>query len=95
MGMRELTDWAAKGRAEKVAGIVSAIDAGAEGEGVNPFADAEEIARKLRGLTKAEWHKIQREAGFGRRTPPSDLTVNAVIDTYQRRVDVAREELSA
>jgi hypothetical protein len=84
-------DWEAKGRAEKVLGIVAALDAGAYAEGVDPHADAESIARKLRDLDSKAWHKIQKEAGFKGRKPPSEKTINAVLNVYERRVDIAGE----
>lgn len=83
-----------RGRGEKVARIVQALDAGAETAGLDPIADAEEIARKLRALTDAEWLKVAQEAGCKRKKPPSVLTQGMVIAVYSRRVDVAREEVA-
>lgn len=83
-----------RGRAEKVARIVEALDAGARESGLDPCADAEAIARKLRGLTDAEWLKVQQEAGFARKKPPSTKTQLAVIDVYWSRVDTTGDQES-
>lgn len=89
------TDWVAVGRAEKVAAIVDVIDNAAGHLGLYPASDAEQIARVLRGLSTRAWHDIQRFAGFKRATPPSQETILAVIDVFNKRIDVAREELAS
>lgn len=89
------TDWVAKGRAEKVAAMVDVIDGVAGHLGLYPASDAEQIARVLRGLNARAWHDIQRYAGFKRSTPPSQETINAVIDRYYSRIDRGGEELAS
>lgn len=79
--------WEDRGRAAKVARFVEHLDARARAKGQCPTGDAELISRELRNLTTAEWHKLQHEVGFHRRTPPSVTTRNAVIETYEKRVD--------
>ena len=88
---REAT-WEERGRAEKVRRLVESLDAAARSQGLCPTADAEAIARSLRPLTDSQWHKIQHEAGMHRKTPPSRLTRDAVIQTYELRVDRAKDE---
>jgi hypothetical protein len=84
--------WEERGRSEKVAAIVAALDVCAESRGLDPLADAEHIARELRRLTPEQWHKVQQAAGYKRKTPPSSKTIAAVLDVYTRRVDLESEQ---
>jgi hypothetical protein len=86
-----MTDWRAIGRGEKVAKMVATIDAQARASGFDPFGDAETIARFLRTLDGPAWHGIQCATGNRRKEPPSKETTDAVVETYEKRVDLERE----
>lgn len=92
MTFDEPFDFVATGRAEKVAKIVSVIEEFAcvcwE---LDPLADAEEIARKLRTETdEARWLLYQQRTGNKRKKPPSLETQLMVIDVFTRRIDHGR-----
>lgn len=88
-------DWEAKGRAAKVDKMVAFEEQRAREEGLDPTADAERIARKLRALTDTEWKDLQAAAGIGlglpanRRKVPSKKTQEAVIERFEQRATAA------
>lgn len=88
----EADEWKARGRSEKVAAIVKVQESRAESKGLSPFGDAEQIAAELRALGDDEWLDLQRATGNKRKTPPSFETRSAVIEVFERRVDLESEE---
>lgn len=88
-------DWVAKGRAEKVGKMVACEEQRAREEGLDPIADAEQVARKLRGYTAEQWRDLQVAAGIGlglpphRRKVPSKLTQESVIARFEQRATAA------
>lgn len=88
-------DWVAKGRAEKVTRMVAIEAQRACDEGLDPVADSEQVARKLRGYTDEQWRDLQVAAGIGlgvpphRRKVPSKATQEAVIDRFEQRATAA------
>lgn len=90
-------DWEAKGRGLKVDAMVAVEERRAREAGYHPIADAEVIARKLRGYTDEQWLDLQVAAGIGiklpphRRKVPSKVTQGLVIERFELRVDRAME----
>lgn len=85
-------DWVAIGRGVKVARIVALLDDRVEEyTGLDPYADAESVARWLKTLGPEQWLLFQREAGIKRKEPPSSETIRAIVETYEKRVDLERE----
>lgn len=84
-----MSEWAARGRAEKVLRMAEATPTHI---GLDGFGDAEEIARRLRGLSEHEWLALQQAAGYTRSKPPSRETRDGVIAVFERRVDIAGEQ---
>ena len=87
-----MNDFEQRGRAEKVAAIVEHVELLAAGKwDLDPLADAEEVARRLRALSEAQWHELQLAAGYTRKKPPSAETQALVIEVFEKRIDFAGE----
>lgn len=72
----------AAARARKVVDLVAVIDELAEAAGINPIEHAAHVAKLVRGFNLGHWISLARKAGCN---PPSDATVELVIDVYVLR----------
>ena len=92
----EPVDWVERGRAAKVAKLVAVIEENARLSGLDPYADAEEIARTLRiDTSDGAWLALQQRTGNKRKTPPSAETRALVVEVFAKRVDMAGESEDA
>ena len=90
----EPIDFAATGRAVKASKLVDLLDELFATEGLDPYGDAEEIARRLRAASDEQWLDWQRGTGNKRKAPPSAITRGMVIEIFEKRVDVAGESVT-
>ena len=91
-------NWELVGRGLKSSKMAATAEALFINAGLDPYVDAEQIARTLRAFTDAQWLDLQTAAGIQiklpahRRKPPSVITRGLVIDVFSKRVDVAQED---
>jgi hypothetical protein len=80
--------WEQQARSEKVDALTNVIDAYARSQGVNPYRNAERIARLVSSFERKHWVSLCSAAGVNL---PSELTVAAIVRLYLRRAECVAE----
>jgi hypothetical protein len=88
-------DFAAIGRAAKAQRMIETAEAFFIQAGLDPYADAEQIARTLREFTDQNWLDLQTAAGVQlnlpahRRKPPGPITRQLIVEAFEQRATSA------
>jgi hypothetical protein len=88
-------DFAAIGRAAKAAKMIETAEAFFIEAGLDPYSDAEKIARALSAFTDENWLDLQTAAGVQlklpahRRKPPGPVTRQLVTEAFEQRATSA------
>lgn len=80
-------DWAERNRAQKISAMV---DAAPVLLGLDGYADAEKISRRLCAFSDEQWNKLQRAAGYTKtKKTPGEATRDGVIGQFEWRASAA------
>jgi hypothetical protein len=88
-------DFAAESRAVKVSKMIEKAEELFIATGLDPYSDAEAIARTLRTFTDRQWLDLQTAAGVQlslpahRRKPPGPITRQLVTECFEQRATSA------